>query len=439
MIYSMLRRAQMTSMGERKAQVDRYPHAAECDSPRAPRYPIVYALLTAPYGAVAGYLTVALAYAVAHSGTGATTIGFLIALFGVAQACGWLWAPLLDSMLGPKRWYAISAAAGALGVLAMTKFALSPNDVAKLAVAVFASSAAVCVLYVSAGALVANTVSDANKGWAGGWLQAGTLGGQCLGGGAALWLSERVTDRWTTAASVAAFVVACCVALPFISAPRTTHAATPLKQRLAEVAQDVWAIARSRRGSLALLLLFLPFGTGAASNLWAVVAQDWHATAGTVALVNGPAGGLVSALGCLLGGHLCDRFERRATYIAFGACQAVCAGLMALAPRNESAYTVFTILYLFTVGLTYAGSSAIILEVMGCKSAATKYSIFLSLSTASIASMTALESAAHARWGSSALLYTEAALAMASVIVFGITIAVSSGQPAKSSAQPALT
>jgi PAT family beta-lactamase induction signal transducer AmpG len=430
-------------MGKRTTPLGRYAVGIERGNARrtgtpAPRHPFVYALLTAPYGAVAGYLTVALAFTAAHSGTGAATIGFLIALFGVAQACGWLWAPLLASILGPKRWYAISAVACAVGVLAMTKFALFPTDVVKLAASVIASSIAACVLYLAAGALVANTVSDAGKGRAGGWLQAGTLGGQCIGGGAALWLSERVTDRWTTAASVAAFILACCLALPSIVAPHPAHTATRLKQRLAEVAQDVWAIARTRRGGLALLLLFLPFGTGAASNLWSAVAQDWHASAGTVALVNGPAGGLVSALGCLLGGHLCDRFERRATYIGFGACQALCAGLMALAPRNESAYAAFTIPYLFTAGLTYAGSSAIILEVMGCKSAATKYSIFLSLSTASIASMTALESAAHARWGPGALLYTEAALSVASVIVFGIAVALSSGQPAGSRAYPAV-
>lgn len=397
----------------------------------ASRNPIIYSLLTAPYGAVAAYLAVALAYAAARSNTGAATIGFLIALYGVAQTCGCLWAPLVDSTLGPKRWYAIGAFSCALGVLAMTKFALSPNDVAKMAASVFASSAAVCVLYVSAGALVANTVPDSNKGWVGGWLQAGTVGGQCLGGGAALWLSEHVTDRWTTAASVAAFVLACCAALPFISAPRTTRSVSRLGQRLGEVAHDVWTIARTRRGSLALLLISLPIGTGAASSLWSTVARDWHATAGTVAIVDGPAGALVAVLGCLFGGHLCDRIDRRAAYIGFGAFQAVCAGLMAVAPRSESAYAAFTILYFFTSGLTYAAFSAMILEVTGCKSAATQYSVFLSLSTASIALMTALESAARARWGPSALLYTEVALAMVSLIVFGVAVAVSNVHHAK--------
>jgi MFS family permease len=221
------------------------------------------------------------------------------------------------------------------------------------------------------------------------------------------------------------------VALPFISTPGTTKTASRFGQRLREVAHDVWTIARTRRGSLALLLVSLPIGTGAATGLWATVAADWHATAGTVALVSGPAGALVSVLGCLFGGRLCDRFDRRAAYIGFGAFQAMCVGLMAVAPRNEAVYAAFTIMYFFTTGLTYAGFSAMILEVMGGKSAATKYSVFLSLSTASIASMTALESAARARWGPSALLYTEVALAMSSLIVFAVAVGIWNGQPAK--------
>jgi hypothetical protein len=42
---------------------------------------------------------------------------------------------------------------------------------------------------------------------------------------------------------------------------------------------------------LALLIVFLPIGSGAASNLWAAVADDWHASANTVALVTGVVGG----------------------------------------------------------------------------------------------------------------------------------------------------
>ena len=53
---------------------------------------------------------------------------------------------------------------------------------------------------------------------------------------------------------------------------------------LIDVLKDLWNVAKSRAGFLALLICFVPIGSGAASNLWAAVADDWHATAGTVAL-----------------------------------------------------------------------------------------------------------------------------------------------------------
>ena len=71
-------------------------------------------------------------------------------------------------------------------------------------------------------------------------------------------------------------------------------------------------------GPLALLIVFLPIGTGAASNLWAAVADDWHATADTVALVTGALSGIISAAGCLAGGYLCDRLDRKTAYALFG-------------------------------------------------------------------------------------------------------------------------
>jgi PAT family beta-lactamase induction signal transducer AmpG len=48
--------------------------------------------------------------------------------------------------------------------------------------------------------------------------------------------------------------------------------------------KDLWQVARARAGFLALLICFLPIGSGAASNLWSAVADDWHASANTVAL-----------------------------------------------------------------------------------------------------------------------------------------------------------
>src|SRR5207249_9923681 len=82
---------------------------------------------------------------------------------------------------------------------------------------------------------------------------------------------------------------------PSASSPPSLHDALPISF----VAQDLWSVARARMGFLALVLCFLPLGSGAATGLWSAVAGDWHATADTVALVTGLASGLISAAGCI--------------------------------------------------------------------------------------------------------------------------------------------
>ena len=53
---------------------------------------------------------------------------------------------------------------------------------------------------------------------------------------------------------------------------------------------------------------------------------------------------------------------------------------------TELWYTVMTSVYAFVTGLTYAGFTAFVLEAMGMGAAATKFSLYASLSNTPIAS-----------------------------------------------------
>ena len=138
--------------------------------------------------------------------------------------------------------------------------------------------------------------------------------------------------------------------------------------------------------------------------------------------------GIVSAAGCLVGGYVCDRMDRKAAYALYGILQALCAVAMALAPRTESMYVVFTMSYAFITGLTYVGFSAVVLEAIGRGAAATKYSLFASLSNMPIGYMTAVDGWVAARWGPGGMLHTEAAIGVAALLVF-IAVAVASTRP----------
>src|SRR5438552_17584542 len=127
-------------------------------------------------------------------------------------------------------------------------------------------------------------------------------------------MADHIREPWIAGTILAIACALCCIALVFVSEPPALLGTGSARQRLAEVLKDLWHVARSRLGYLALLICFLPIGSGAASNLWSAVADEWHASANTVALVTGALNGVVSAAGCLAGGYLPHRIDRKTPY-----------------------------------------------------------------------------------------------------------------------------
>jgi MFS transporter, PAT family, beta-lactamase induction signal transducer AmpG len=381
-------------------------------------HPIVFLFLILPFGVMSGYLTVAVAYLLTQAGVSVEQVAELVAISFIPQTWKFLWAPIADTTLTRKTWYLIAAAISAAGIYATGAVPADGQFMPMLYVVVVVSNTAVTFLAMSVESLMVYDTPAAQKGRAGGWFQAGNLGGAGLGGGAGLWMAQNLPEPWIAGAVLGAACLLCCVALLFVTEPPAMFRDGKYWRNLILVFKDLWQVARSRLGFLALLICFLPIGSGAVSGLWASVADDWHATADTVALVTGVLGGIVSAAGCLVGGYLCDRMNRKTAYALYGLLQAVCAIAMAIAPRTEPMYIVFTTIYAFISGLTYAGFSAVVLEAIGLGAAATKYNLFASLSNMPIAYMTLVAGWAHTRWGAGGMLVTEAAICSLAILLF---------------------
>jgi MFS transporter, PAT family, beta-lactamase induction signal transducer AmpG len=137
-----------------------------------------------------------------------------------------------------------------------------------------------------------------------------------------------------------------------------------------------------------------------------------------VALVTGIMGGLLSALGCMIGGWICDRMNSRNAYLLFGLISAACAVGMGYAPRTEMMFVIWTSLYAIALGLCYAGFTAFTLETIGKGAAATKYNIFAALSNSPIYLMTYIVGIAYTRLGAKGMLNTEAIFAVVAVVLF---------------------
>ena len=385
--------------------------------PRA-AHPSVFMLLILPFGAMSGYLTVAVAYVLSQAGLSVEQVAELVAVSFIPQTWKFLWAPLADTTLTRKSWYVLGAVVSGAGIFATGAIPASAGNMMPLYGVVLVSNVAVTFLAMAVESLLVYSTSFEQKGRASGWFQAGNLGGQGLGGGAGLWMAQALPMPWMSGAVLGVACAMCSLALIYVREPATLARSGHYGRDLMSVARDLWQVARSRPGALALLICFLPMSTGAASNLWSAVADDWHATADTVALVTGVLGGIVSAAGCLAGGYLCDRMDRKQCYVLYGLLQVACAVAMALAPRTEPMYIVFTTVYALITGLTYAGFSAVVLEAMGKGAAATKYNVFASLSNMPIAYVTVINGWAYERWGAAGMLYTESVLAVVAIVLF---------------------
>jgi hypothetical protein len=66
------------------------------------------------------------------------------------------------------------------------------------------------------------------------------------------------------------------------------------------------------------------------------VAPDWKATPNQVALVSGVLNGVLSAIGCVIGGWVADRVGRWWAYFGSGILIAMVAIIMAVAPRTPN-------------------------------------------------------------------------------------------------------
>ena len=383
-------------------------------------HPFALTLLYLPFGMANGYVQVTLAYVLVQAGFSVEQVAGLVALSVLPQTWKFVWAPLVDTTLTAKRWYQIGTLITAAGLLGTAFIPARQSAYWTLGLLVFLTSIATTLLAMATEVLMAHAIHETQRGRAGGWSQAGNLGGSGLGGGLALWMSQHLPP-WSGGATLGVIALTCCFALKFYREPdrgRGEH--RQIIESLATVGRDVWSMARSRAGYLTLLLFIIPISTGAASGLWSAVADDWHTGADTVALVNGVLGGLISMVGCVIGGRLSDSMDRRSSYAFFGLLQAACAAAMGAMLKTPTTFVVFTMIYALFNGFAYAAYSAVVLDAIGKKSAATNWNLLASFSNIPITYMTLVEGHAQSRWGSSGMLYSEAVLAVAAAVLFTV-------------------
>ncbi len=384
---------------------------------KKPVHPSIFMFLYLPFGVLSGYVSVTLGFLLTNAGIPLVEVAPIISITFIPNILKFIWAPLIDTTLTVKKWYLLTNIITAIGIIVIGILPYKLGYLTIISVVVLLTSFANSFIAMATESLAAHDIPENQKGRAGGWLQAGNLGGLGIGGGAGLWLADKFSP-FTGGVVIALACLFCSFGLFMLSEPPAFLKEKSYLKTIRNLNRDIWIVLKSRMGFLALILCFLPIGSGAASNLWSSISKDWSASANTVALTVGVVGGILSAIGCLLGGWICDLMDRKKAYILFGLVQASCALAMAFSPRTQLMFIIWTSLYAVSTGLTYAGFSAFVLEAIGKGAAATKYNVFASLSNAPIYYMIFIDEWSHQNWGPFGMLMAEVIMAIIGTVIF---------------------
>ena len=288
----------------------------EPPSPSAP-HPFVWTVLYLPFGALTGFVTVALTFLATKHGLSISEGALLNGAQMGTQWLKWLWAPIVDVTLTPRKWYVLSTAASAVGVLAMSMVPLGPDTLGLLLAIIAGASLINSAVGMAVEALIASATPPDQVGRVSAWFQAGNLGGAGLGGALGLFLITHLPAPWMGGAIMGVIFMLCCIALRFTPKHESLHAHMKSLDAVKGVIRDLGKMLRTKGGLLSAILCVLPVGTGAAQTVLtqAEVAGYWGAGAREVELMQGLTVGVVTAIG---------RLRRRLALSSPGAAHGLC-------------------------------------------------------------------------------------------------------------------
>ncbi len=408
------------------APVDLEVPRTQDDSPARPIHPLAWTLLIAPFGVIGGFAGVVLAFMATKRGLTVEEGASLVAIGMLPHTWKFAWAPVADMTFSRRGWYLGSVVLCIAGLVAMAAVPLGPDTLQLMRGIIFLTNLASTTLGMAVEGLMTHHTPPEGRGRAGGWFQAGNLGGSGIGGGAGLWLASNLPAPWMGGAVLAGLLALCAAPLAWVPDVQRDPHGDGILAAVKGTFVDLKNLVLSRDGFLAALICFLPIGTGAATGVMAQaeVAARWGAGEAEVGMVNGVASGFIAAFGCLVGGEICRRVRPRLAYAGIGALMALVALTMALAPLTPQVFIAGGLTYALVTGLAYAAFTGLVLETISGGGAATKYNIFAALSNTPIAYMGMVLASAVTAWGASGMLYLEAGVGLLGIAVFFVVATV---------------
>ncbi len=367
--------------------------------------PALFAVLALPYGFIGSVTLLLMPYLLRKNGMAVDQIATIIAIALLPSIWSFLWSPLADSGFSRRSWLLASAlGAGLAGASAILDIHGSHLILAAL---LFLMNAFGGLLSSTCGALL-TAMPVSLRGRSAGWYQGGNLGGASIGGGLVIWLGDHASLQVVAMVIVAALVLPALAALFIEESAPIRRAIGP---QFAGLAHDLGEVFRARRTWLGLIFFLSPVGSSAIGNLISGVGQDYHASGNEVLWVTGIGGGLLSALGCFLGGIVADRMNRMFAYALAGGFSAAFGVYLGFAQATPFTYAAGYSGYSIASGVTWAVYTALVLDVVGKRkhAAASAYATVNAAGNVPITYMTWLDGMGYKRWGTPGLMATDAA------------------------------
>ncbi|MBW7932874.1 MAG: MFS transporter [Gemmatimonadaceae bacterium] len=382
-------------------------------------HPSLFGILYFPYGLMVGVPAVMLGWLATRAGLPVSAAATIVGTAFAPAAFKFLWAPIGDLTLTRKRWYVLANAVCAAVFFGMCTIPMSAATLPLITTLVLIGAVAATFIAFALQGLLLHNCDPSQIGRAAGFYQTGNMMGQTLGGGAALYLVRHSPTPAVGGAVLAAAVLACNLPLLALREPPRVGTGT-LGARAREVWSELRTMLSQRDGRLALLLAFLPIGTGNAQFLFSAVASEWKASADFVSLVLGLVAGIAIALGTLGGGWFTDRVPHRRAYALACAAQGVLALVLLFSPREPWAFAVLTACYTATLGSCVAAITGMSLALAKGGAASTKVSLFLGVNTLGALGLVKGAGWAHDLWGTPGMLGTEVVTVALALVVFAV-------------------
>lgn len=382
--------------------------------------PVYIFFLIMPMGISQGFVTVTLPFLLTQKGFPVALTAGIVAIGLSANLWRFVWGPIVDLSLSLHKWYWLSLLACIASVLLLCFIPLTVKNATLLSIIVFISQVAGTTTLLPINGLMAKRIRENKKGAASGWYQAGNLAGTGIGGGVGLWLATHYN-------LILAGIVLCVVSIFFAMVMLLIKDIPYRKEKtivyeIKGMSKDILAMIKLPVALFVMTLIIMPIGTGAMANVWSAVAKDWKTDADTVVLVTGLLCGGVSALGCIAGGFIADRWGVWDAYLGIGVVCALVTVLIAVFPYHPATYISGVLIYGFCTGLMYAAYTAVILFVIGKKHTATKFSLMSSLGNLPVVYMTTFDGWTHDKFGSRYMLTAEAVVGIIFVIIFLVVL-----------------